>query len=75
MRKIINKVLLVTLSCVALLGLAVGCTNTENTTTTPTPPANPEVLLASTTSTRDSGLFDVLVPKFEEETGYIVKGV
>lgn len=32
-----------------------------------------EVILATTTSTYDSGLLDVLVPLFEEETGYNVK--
>lgn len=33
-------------------------------------PENPDVLLSSTTSTRDSGLMDVLQPLFEETTGY-----
>jgi tungstate transport system substrate-binding protein len=32
-----------------------------------------EVILATTTSTQDSGLLDVLVPQFEEESGYEVK--
>ncbi len=31
--------------------------------------------MASTTSTRDSGLMDVLIPIFEKETGYTVKAV
>lgn len=39
------------------------------------PPANPELILATTTSTRDSGLLDVLLPMFEKETGYNVKMV
>jgi len=38
-------------------------------------PAKKEVILATTTSTRDSGLLDVLVPIFEQKTGYIVKPV
>lgn len=33
-------------------------------------PANKEVILATTTSTVDSGLLDVLKPEFEKETGY-----
>lgn len=33
------------------------------------------IILATTTSTRDSGLLDVLVPMFEEESGYTVKTV
>ncbi|MCX6346888.1 MAG: hypothetical protein NTZ89_02960, partial [Actinobacteria bacterium] len=32
-----------------------------------------ELILASTTSTDDSGLFDVLLPDFEKTTGYKVK--
>lgn len=41
---------------------------------TPRPaPAGPNVLLATTTSTQDSGLLDVLVPDFERTTGYKVK--
>ncbi len=34
-----------------------------------------ELILATTTSTQDSGLLDELVPMFEEETGYNVKTV
>ncbi len=33
------------------------------------------VLLATTTSTQDSGLLDVLVPAFEKQTGYVVKTI
>jgi len=33
------------------------------------------VLLATTTSTQDSGLLDVLVPAFEKQTGYFVKTI
>lgn len=38
-------------------------------------PANPELILATTTSTQDSGLLDVLVPAFEKQTGYRVKTI
>jgi len=38
-------------------------------------PANPDLILATTTSTQDSGLLDVLVPLFEAQTGYRVKVV
>ncbi|MCJ7622429.1 MAG: substrate-binding domain-containing protein [Anaerolineaceae bacterium] len=41
-------------------------------------PAIPEVtelILATTTSTRDSGLLDMLLPIFEERSGYVVKMV
>jgi len=33
------------------------------------------VILATTTSTQDSGLLDVLVPLFEQQTGYMVKTI
>jgi tungstate transport system substrate-binding protein len=50
-----------------VLGL-VGCGQKADTpTTTPAEkPATSEVILASTTSTQDSGLFDVLIPAFEK---------
>ena len=39
------------------------------------PPANPILILATTTSTQDSGLLDILVPIFETESGYSVKTI
>ncbi|MEE9550183.1 MAG: substrate-binding domain-containing protein, partial [Candidatus Binatia bacterium] len=38
-------------------------------------PANPIIILATTTSTRDSGLLDLVIPVLEKETGYIVKTI
>lgn len=38
-------------------------------------PAVKDVILATTTSTQDSGLLDVLIPKFEQKTGYKVKTI
>lgn len=38
-------------------------------------PANPNLILATTTSTQDSGLLDVLVPIFQNDYGYIVQTV
>ncbi len=37
------------------------------------PPKKNSILLVSTTSTQDSGLLDVLLPAFEEKTGYEVQ--
>jgi tungstate transport system substrate-binding protein len=42
---------------------------------TATTPANPSMILATTTSTQDSGLLDVLIPDFEAKTGFSVKVV
>lgn len=36
---------------------------------------NKDLILATTTSTQDSGLLDVLIPLFEEESGYKVKPI
>ena len=41
----------------------------------PAAPSNPNLILATTTSTQDSGLLDVLVPLFQEQTGYTVQTV
>ncbi len=38
-------------------------------------PANPNIILATTTSTQDSGLLDVLIPLFEEQTGFTVQTI
>lgn len=39
------------------------------------PPAVKDVILATTTSTQDSGLLDVIIPDFEKKTGYKVKPI
>jgi len=39
------------------------------------PPAVRDVILATTTSTQDSGLLDILVPLFEKQTGYRMKTI
>jgi tungstate transport system substrate-binding protein len=44
-------------------------------TATPAGPANPDLILATTTSTQDSGLLDVIIPLFEQQTGYKVQTV
>jgi tungstate transport system substrate-binding protein len=45
----------------------------------PAPPAAGEprksIILATTTSTQDSGLLDVLIPLFEKQSGYLVKPI
>jgi len=45
------------------------------TTAVPALAASKTVILATTTSTQDSGLLDVLVPLFEKESGFIVKTI
>jgi tungstate transport system substrate-binding protein len=50
----------------SLVAVLTGCDKT---------PDNPELIMASTTSTGDSGLMDVLIPMFEKDTGYTVKPI
>ena len=65
---------------IALLPAIVACGRAA-TTAASTPPAasdlpsdvRSDIILATTTSTRDSGLLDVLLPPFEQATGYEVK--
>jgi len=52
------------------------CTSAATPTTTNLPVTTvPTIILATTTSTQDSGLLDVLVPLFQEQTGYTVQTI
>jgi len=79
-KKLISRLNFLALLIIALMVAVVGC----GTAATPTPapqtvetpkPARPDLILATTTSTQDSGLLDVLIPAFEKKTGYKVKTV
>lgn len=58
-----------------LLGVSVALILALGTCTKAPTPTKPTLILATTTSTQDSGLLDVLVPPFEKQTGYRVKTV
>ena len=62
-----QKTLCLLLSCFALTALAVPSAWSAEQQKT--------VILATTTSTQDSGLLDVLIPAFEKQTGYFVKTI
>ncbi|MGB7575785.1 MAG: substrate-binding domain-containing protein, partial [Thermodesulfobacteriota bacterium] len=64
-RKIAQKILLS--GVVVLLLFITGIFSVQAQTKT--------IILATTTSTQDSGLLDVLLPMFEKETGYFVKTI
>ncbi len=64
-----KKLALLTLTLALLLG-AVGCSSGQGATP---PPAPRELLLATTTSTADSGLLDFLLPDFESACNCKVK--
>ena len=51
------------------------CGAASTPTEAPAALANPNLILATTTSTQDSGLLDALIPLFEKESGYKVQTV
>lgn len=55
---------------IALIFILSACGQSE-----PQIQGNNEIILATTTSTQDSGLLDYLLPVFQEDTGYIVKTI
>lgn len=59
----------------AICLILAACTAATAPAPTAPKPANPELILATTTSTQDSGLLDVLVPTFEKQSGYHVKPI
>ncbi len=64
-------VLIVSLFILAMAG----CAKTPAPQAETPAPANKDVILATTTSTQDSGLLDVLIPAFEKKTGYKIKTI
>jgi tungstate transport system substrate-binding protein len=57
---------------VSIFTACVGIDRSEN----PIPkPENAQIILATTTSTQDSGLLDFLLPDFQEQSGYLVKTI
>ncbi|MGL5513786.1 MAG: substrate-binding domain-containing protein, partial [Sporomusa sp.] len=70
--KIFLVVLLVGVMAVTLIGCG---TNPAKGSQEATKPVVQDVILATTTSTQDSGLLDVLIPVFEKKTGYKVKTI
>jgi tungstate transport system substrate-binding protein len=62
-----NRILILILTLIVSLALGLSaCAGT---------PANPNLILATTTSTQDSGLLDVLIPLFEQQSGFKVQTV
>ena len=74
-----KKLGLVLLASIALLAAACGSAAAPAPTAAPTKaaaaPSNPDLILATTTGTQDSGLLDTLIPIFEKATGYRVKTI
>ncbi len=68
--RLFARFLLVVFAAAALAGCAA---NRPTPASAPAPGSQGELILATTTSTQDSGLLDVLIPLFESQTGYKVK--
>lgn len=62
----------IVLMLIFAVGILAGCGSQPTKQSTPEP-AVKDLILATTTSTQDSGLLDVLKPMFEEKTGYNLK--
>lgn len=60
---------------VLLAGCGLTTTGSSDTVSKAPASSNPNIILATTTSTQDSGLLDVLIPEFEMATGYKVKTI
>lgn len=75
MNQPVHRLLFVTLILALVVGLAACAQPTPAPTEAPAAaePAVKDLILATTTSTRDSGLLDVLAPVFEGQSGYTVK--
>lgn len=61
---------LIAVLCILMLSAGIGIANAA-----PPQPKQKNVILATTTSTQDTGLLDVLIPIFEKKTGYFVKTI
>lgn len=66
------SILVMVLFMGAIVLSTLGCTTTKKDLE---PGSNGEIILATTTSTQDSGLLDVILPDFESQTGIAVKVV
>ncbi|MDD2696428.1 MAG: substrate-binding domain-containing protein [Anaerolineales bacterium] len=75
MNRPVHRLLFATLILALMVGLAACAQPTPAPTEAPAAaePAVKDLILATTTSTRDSGLLDALVPVFEGQSGYTVK--
>jgi len=76
MKKALSFLLIIAILLFATLGCAKQETKIETPKDeTPKVEVPRDIILATTTSTQDSGLLDVLVPVFEKEFGYLIKTI
>jgi tungstate transport system substrate-binding protein len=81
MQKRFHWFIVLSLALALMLGACASPGTSAPATVAPAPtqaaaqPVIKDLILATTTSTQDSGLLDVLIPMFEQQTGYVVKTV
>jgi tungstate transport system substrate-binding protein len=63
------------MACSALLAVPLTLAGCGQARESAEAPEHKAIILATTTSTQDSGLLDELLPLFEEQTGYLVKPI
>lgn len=63
------------ISIVIFALILVRCSGKTSNANTPETAERADIILATTTSTQDSGLLDLLLPIFQENNGYLVKTV
>jgi tungstate transport system substrate-binding protein len=66
---------LLSILLILMLALVTGCSDSESTAKEPEKEEKTDLILATTTSTQDSGLLDVLLPEFEKGNNYNVKTI
>lgn len=66
---------LVYLLIIFLLILAASCSAPDASENSPQTDGNKQIIFATTTSTQDSGLLELLLPIFQEKSGYLVKTI
>jgi tungstate transport system substrate-binding protein len=65
-----SKIIMTLMATVLLVAFG-----TSNVSVANAAPKQKNIILATTTSTQDTGLLDVLIPVFEKQTGYFVKTI
>lgn len=72
-KRVIAAAMVMMLAISSAFALSACGGNDGNSEDTAKAPENPNLRLATTTSTKDSGLLDEILPDFEEKTGYKVE--
>ncbi len=69
------KILRISKTIIVLIAALLVVAGISNSFAAKAQPKQKNIILATTTSTQDSGLLDILIPIFEKETGYFVKTI